>query len=179
MESQKEKTWLLISLTKRSEYVWRSWAECWVCLQLSVLSHGLIFHQCAVHISFTENVLYLKGYQMKGQKNSANLPILLSVCSPRALIYVPSVLFWKPHLRPCCSPETIRLLVTTLAWCISRDIAPLATVRLLQSKVTVIMLQRTSRSDEVMTGNLISSAFTCRHAGQHTRISPTFIWWTA
>lgn len=31
------------------------------------LSHGLIFHQCAILISLTEEILHLKGYDMKGK----------------------------------------------------------------------------------------------------------------
>lgn len=59
------------SLTKRGEFMKSltlSW-ELWVSRQSTVLSHGLIFHQCASHINLTENVLHLKGYEMKKKKH--------------------------------------------------------------------------------------------------------------
>ena len=49
-----------------------SW-ELWVSRQPTVLSHGLIFHQCAIHTNLTENALRLKGYEVMGGKKKTTL----------------------------------------------------------------------------------------------------------
>lgn len=124
-------------LTKMGEFMkilTLSW-ELWVSRQPTVLSHGLIFHQCAIHTNLTENALRLKGYEMKGGKKHFMLqraakhrhhppnPLLtLPFCLAPSPILHPFVLFWNPQVRPCCSPEIISLFVTTPAWCISLDI---------------------------------------------------------
>ena len=55
-----------------------SW-ELWVSRQPTVLSHGLIFHQCAIHTNLTENALRLKGYEMKGGKKTLCCKELLNI----------------------------------------------------------------------------------------------------
>lgn len=44
-----------------------------------MLSHGLMFHQCDIHINLTENLLCLNNYEIKGNKNSWELQNIESI----------------------------------------------------------------------------------------------------
>lgn len=141
--------------------------------QPTVLSHGLIFHQCAIHIKLTENVLRLKGYEMKGKKKKTLLflllgaakhrhhlppapPFCLSAFSPVHPSYIPLFCFETPKSDPAAPQKS-----STPAWCISLDIVSrltlVAAVSLSWRKATGDLPQRISCSGEVMTEKLIST----------------------
>lgn len=194
---RKNKTFLKkISKIKRGEFMK---LLSWVLSEPSVLSHGLIFHPCAIHISFRENIFYLKVYEVKGEKTlpaAGSCLAQTSSTSTTHLFFLPVLphepilcscscffffFLWRPLVRPCCSWETVSLLVTMSAWCISLDIKSWLekrNSRLARADFT-FRWSDDRKSYQHLTMIHCESAFTCRHTGRHTHISPMFICWTA
>lgn len=207
----KRVSFFLISLTKRGEFMKSltlSW-ELWEIRQPTVLSHGLIFHQCAIHISLTENVLHLKGYEMKEEKKPSSsccwellnidiihpsTPLFLSFClapSPPStqitfLCFVlkppsQSLLLLRNHL-----PLGYKLSMMHFAWYWNLAYPGSCSEFVVEESnwqlATEDLMLRWSddrKTYQHLTMIHCERACICGHTRLHTHINPTFTWWAA
>lgn len=157
----------------------------WVSCQPTVLSQGLIFHQCAIHINLAENVLHLKGYEMRG-KNFLFLPretpsppsLSVSLLHPPTSLLPLIFLLRLPCqtlLHSSCNlPFGFNANMPRFIWCWSS----LTVFYVAATELLTVKWSDDRETYQHLTMLHYKSLLTCRYTRQQVYTIPKISWWT-